>query len=289
MAKRPQIRGMYQIKSVKTNRVYIGIANSIYRRWEDHKRLLSKNTHNNIILQNHVRKYGMNDLIFNIIELSDHLTFRELKIKEILTIKKYKKLNIKLFNLTDGGDGTLGQGVKSCKIKNIFSGEILEFESMTDAAEFIGVDRSSMSKILKGKKKQMKGWCSESIPYSTSEYNRKTRVLYHKDYGEVTVGVNMCKFAEKYNLDKRVIHRLFTKPDRVMSYKGWTTYNPKLESKIHKKHRRVASYNTDKNLIEEFDTMTDAANKYNCSITSLSQALKKPLVATCRGLYWKYL
>ena len=153
MGKRPQIRGLYKIESQQTKRIYIGIANSIDRRWQYHKSSLTSGKHKNIILQNHVNKYGFGDLIFSIIEICEHLTFEELKLKEIFTIKKFKSNASLLFNLTDGGDGTLGQGVIPCKIKNIYTGEVLTFPSITNASEYIDIDRSSMAKLLKGKKK----------------------------------------------------------------------------------------------------------------------------------------
>jgi len=289
MAKRPQIRGLYKIESQQTKRVYIGIANSIDRRWQYHKNSLASQKHKNIILQNHVNKYGFEDLIFSILEICENLTFEELKLKEIVTIKKFKSNGTLLFNLTDGGDGTLGQGVIPCKIKNIYTGEILTFSSITNASEYIDVDRSSMAKLLKGKKKQMKGWCSAELEYDQSELNRKNIVLYHKDYGEVKVGENMCAFARKYNLNEKVIHRLFTTPDRYKSHKGWTTYDPKIEKRIHMKHRRVACYDKQKNLIKEFDFISEAAREYDCDSSSINQALAKPFMRTSMKLYWSYL
>jgi group I intron endonuclease len=289
MGKRPQIRGLYKIESQQTKRIYIGISNSIDRRWKYHKYSLESGKHTNFLLQNHVNKYGFADLIFSIVELCEHLTFEELKIKEISTIKKFKSNGNLLFNLTDGGDGTLGQGVISCKIKNIYTGEVLTFPSITNASEYIGVDRSSMGKLLKGTKKQMKGWCAAALEYDQYELIRKNRVLYHKDHGEVNVGENMCDFARKYNLNERVIYRLFTKPDRYKSHKGWTTYNPKIEKRIHKKHRRIACYDKCKKMIKEFDFISEAAIEYNCNSSSIIQALKEPFVKTSMKLYWNYL
>lgn len=99
----------------------------------------------------------------------------------------------------------------------------------------------------------------------------------------------MCSFARQYNLNPRVIYRLFTKANRNLSHKGWTAYDPKIEKKIHMKHRRVACYDKEKNLIKEFDFIADAAREYNCSASSINQALKEPFVKTSMKLYWDYL
>lgn len=61
-------KGVYEIRSIiNPNNVYIGSSENIYRRWKSHERYLKSNTHHSIILQNHVNKYGFNDLKFSIL------------------------------------------------------------------------------------------------------------------------------------------------------------------------------------------------------------------------------
>jgi group I intron endonuclease len=63
-----RISGVYKIQSkVKPNRIYIGSAVNIHRRWWDHLHRLKENVHENPKLQNHYNKYGKTDLIFSII------------------------------------------------------------------------------------------------------------------------------------------------------------------------------------------------------------------------------
>ncbi len=64
-----RISGIYQIKSViYPERIYIGSAVDFRKRWREHKLDLRKGQHKNPILQNHVNKYGIGDLIFSITE-----------------------------------------------------------------------------------------------------------------------------------------------------------------------------------------------------------------------------
>ena len=67
MAKK--ICGVYRIWSiVHSDRCYIGSARDILnKRWPQHRRDLAKNKHN-YILQNHYNKYGIKDLVFEILE-----------------------------------------------------------------------------------------------------------------------------------------------------------------------------------------------------------------------------
>ena len=60
--------GIYKIESIlKPEKVYIGSAKDIDHRWRCHKSDLLKNKHSNNILQNHVNKYGLDDLKFSIV------------------------------------------------------------------------------------------------------------------------------------------------------------------------------------------------------------------------------
>jgi len=52
---------------VKPERIYVGSSIHIYSRWSKHKGDLRRNKHDNGRLQNHVNKYGVDDLEFSII------------------------------------------------------------------------------------------------------------------------------------------------------------------------------------------------------------------------------
>jgi len=64
----PGISGIYQIQSkIKPERIYVGSAIDIQKRWKDHLYRLRINRHINNRLQNHYNKYGKNDLTFSIL------------------------------------------------------------------------------------------------------------------------------------------------------------------------------------------------------------------------------
>jgi len=61
--------GIYKIQSkLFPNRIYIGSAVDFKSRWQLHLSDLAKNKHHSGKLQNHVNKYGIDDLIFVLIE-----------------------------------------------------------------------------------------------------------------------------------------------------------------------------------------------------------------------------
>jgi group I intron endonuclease len=63
--------GIYKIESSTNGNIYIGSAVNLLRRFSIHKRDLKKESHHSKILQNHVNKYGLNDLIFSVLEAVD--------------------------------------------------------------------------------------------------------------------------------------------------------------------------------------------------------------------------
>lgn len=63
-----RISGIYKIQSrIKPDRIYIGSAGNVYKRWYYHTRRLERNIHENKRLQNHYNKYGKEDFIYSLV------------------------------------------------------------------------------------------------------------------------------------------------------------------------------------------------------------------------------
>jgi len=99
-----KICGIYKITSkLYPDRCYVGSANDILgRRWNGHYRLLFRNKHHSIFLQNHYNKHGIDDLILEIIEEVDinmgkkYLLSRE---KFYMNKFRFKNTNKPYFNV----------------------------------------------------------------------------------------------------------------------------------------------------------------------------------------------
>lgn len=75
--------GIYMIQSLKfPDRVYVGSAYNIRRRWNSHIYYLRNNNHHSPKLQNHYNKYGESDLMFDIIESRDYLCNEDILARE---------------------------------------------------------------------------------------------------------------------------------------------------------------------------------------------------------------
>lgn len=98
--------GIYCIENTVNGKKYIGKSVNIPYRLTGHKWALSKNRHSNSYLQRSYNKYGLQNFKFYILEECDKDTLSD---REIYFIKKYKTKNKMYgYNLTDGGEGTLG-------------------------------------------------------------------------------------------------------------------------------------------------------------------------------------
>jgi group I intron endonuclease len=97
-----KITGIYKIQStIKPERIYIGSAVDIKRRWYEHTHDLKLNNHNNPKLQNHYNKYGNEDLIFTVM--------KECSIKLLLEREQYYIDKLKPFyNICCVAGNTLG-------------------------------------------------------------------------------------------------------------------------------------------------------------------------------------
>lgn len=75
--------GIYTITSRKTSKVYVGSSVRTANRWRVHQRDLRKGVHTNLHLQRHVDKYGLEDLVFEVVRVEPNPT-RRLGFEELL-------------------------------------------------------------------------------------------------------------------------------------------------------------------------------------------------------------
>ena len=103
------ISGIYKVTNLINNKIYIGQSINIYKRWEAHKYVsLNKNSQEyNIYFHNALRKYGINNFLFEIIEQCNK---DELDEKEKYWIEYYDSCNRDIgYNESKGGYGYNGE------------------------------------------------------------------------------------------------------------------------------------------------------------------------------------
>jgi group I intron endonuclease len=223
--------GIYKITSKITHKVYVGESHNLSHRISRHKTELKYGTHNNPYLQRHTNKYGLDDLIFDLIEelppAHDILLEREAYWINFFESNNYTKG----FNLNKGGQGGYATTFrhKNFILVNIKEGKEYFFRTVTEFEDSMGVSKSPIRDVLLNKKS--KTWCGWTTPFyykhiihriihkqlekikprkkpylpSNSKYFR----LKNLETGEVITDKNIFSFSQKnclcYNSLLRVI------------------------------------------------------------------------------------
>lgn len=127
--------GIYMIRNLSNNKVYIGQSTDINRRWNDHKMKLKNNIHYNEHLQKSYNKYGEKFFQYSILCETSKENLNEL---ESYYIQKYQSDNSKYgYNQTLGGD---------CNI--IFTKETIKKMRSSHEYEFVQILQYSLDKNL---------------------------------------------------------------------------------------------------------------------------------------------
>ena len=174
--------GIYQIKSIKTGRVYIGSAINIKTRWNRHKRDLQKNVHHSIILQRHYNKYGIEDLEFSILE--------ECSIEQLIEREQYYfDRNLCVFNISKIAGSCLGNKRTKEQVEEMskrFSGEGNPTFGLERTKEW----RENISRANQGQKAWNKGkteiYSEDTLLKMKKSALNKEKVLCEHCNNEVT-------------------------------------------------------------------------------------------------------
>lgn len=127
--------GIYMIKNLSNNKVYIGQSSDINRRWKDHKTKLKNNTHCNEHLQKSYNKYGEKSFQYLILCKTSKEKLNDL---ESYYIQKYQAYNSKYgYNQTLGGDSNF-----------VFTDNIIKKMRSAHEYEFVSILQYSLDKKL---------------------------------------------------------------------------------------------------------------------------------------------
>lgn len=134
--------GIYMIKNIYTEKVYIGQAINIESRWKTHRYMLRNNKHENSHLQHSWNKYGEKSFIFSIIEECENEQLTE---REQYWIDYYGGINsVNTYNNRDAGShGAHSQEAKD-KISKAGKGRRIYGRTVSDEG------KKSLSEAHKG-------------------------------------------------------------------------------------------------------------------------------------------
>lgn len=277
--KNEEILEVYKITNLENNKIYIGITNQGYKkRWHKHISDSYRRSYSPLHLA--INKYGADRFKIEIIENCE--TIEELKEREIYWIKEYNSYNRKIgYNATLGGDGTFGkyhseetkekqrdkakQRAGKILVYIVDLDETKEFENAYDAAEFLGIERTTIytrlreDKIIKGTyitlvKKECK-----------NKQNRRPKSGW-KQTEETKEKIRQSNI-EKWKED----------PERR-----------KQASLNNYKNRPILQYDLEGNFIKEFRNVSEAVKEVGASThTNIAKCARGIRKKSC-GYIWKY-
>lgn len=179
--------GIYKIYTTDENICYVGsTTTSFYQRWSTHLITLNKQTHSNIKLKRIVNKYGIQKLVFEIIEvIEDKNIILE---KEQYWIDQYDSYK-KGYNCTPKAGNCCGK-ITSDETKKKLSKKVSQY---TIDGEYITTfDSISIAAISTGTNK--------SCICSACKFNNKLANMFQWRYGENTENIGKTTFKNSVRI-----------------------------------------------------------------------------------------
>ena len=287
--------GIYKITNLINDKKYIGQSNDIERRFKEHHSdpfQKSKPSYNCIFYQA-IRKYGIKNFSFEILELCK---IEELDNKEKYWIKYYNTYigweNCQGYNMTIGGSGARkfdpqeiiklwNQGNTIEEIINILD------SSYTTITNYLHQEGLAYVKI--DERKTLLSPCHSVLQYSLEG-------IFLNCYNSVSDAVREIKpyypHAATANICKACKYKITTAYNFIWKYIEDETpvslLVEKAKQKIHHRNRSVNQYDLQGNFIQTFSTLKEAAT--SCGLKSIS-AITNVCTGRARtsgGFMWSY-
>lgn len=191
------ISGVYSIKNLVNNKIYIGSSTNIKHRFANHKAQLRNNRHYNIHLQRAFNKYKEENFEFKIEkEVSPDLIRKE----EGSFIQKYNSYNYKNgYNKADISEEGIWLFNKNEKIKrsklylkrynnysnfkciNIKTKEEKQFNNLTEAAEYVMKNNFSKAKKIEAVKQNISK-CLREVKTSLGSWENTIKIAFKHNW-----------------------------------------------------------------------------------------------------------
>lgn len=226
---------IYKITNKINNKIYIGITTKEIDRWKKHLNVAKSpgtNKSSYSYIHKAINKYGEENFTF---EIFDYFESKEDMIAaEIYWISKYKEAGVKVYNLTNGGDGVFGYKYSEKQLKAKSDCMKGKFDNCKNP--FYGKNHTaeSKSKISKNRleNKNNLNYFGENCSQSVLTENNVINII-----NEYNAGENTLKLAEKYNVTHSNINK-------ILDGKTWINIqNRPIVIKRSKKEAIQLSYN----------------------------------------------
>lgn len=244
--------GIYQIKNLVNGKVYIGQTKCFIKRYASHKSSLTNNKHKNHHLQAAVNKYGIEQFVFEVLEICSLETLDQKETEFLihnknicynhdLIPKKNSKENLNLSTaVKKSWESNYKRKRKAAeklaevrrKNPNLFdnsrktrifispTGEVCVVENLKEFCKIHELSVDVMRGLAKGKYYAHKGWKSAEITKTKKPRgSRKNIYRFFSPTNEVILTNNIANLAREINVDRTGLFRLIK--GRYNTYCGW--------------------------------------------------------------------
>ena len=226
--------GIYSITNICTGDMYIGqTIRHFTRRWNEHKRDLNSNNHNNKHLQSVWNKYGEEAFLFQIIHKCDELD--NLNELEKYYIKKYDCYK-NGYNLTLGGDGFVYDEEKNKEIrkrqseisKNMMRNKSKYTEKQIENVKILLCEETVLSVMNRVKEiskltgvsekaimsiKQLNSWVDVRVDLNEKMIKKDTKTFNFDEIYDMFVNKQLTigEISKRIDVSKEIIKNAFIK------------------------------------------------------------------------------
>jgi group I intron endonuclease len=229
----PNASGVYQILCVPTDKVYVGSAINLARRWREHVLLLRKSRHTNSYLQHAWNKYGEDQFHFSILELvevSELIAAEQKWIDSTGCTRDDTGFNVHVLARSSLGVKRRPESRKKLSIIRAQTwegfidpeGHLRTITNLWSFCEEMSLSYRAMCRLAKGqaRTKSYKGWTHRDHP------KRALKVyegFIDPDGNLMEPVVGLEQFCRKYGLNLSHMHQVYLGQRR--SHKGWSHNN----------------------------------------------------------------
>lgn len=220
-------KGIYAIRNVENNKLYIGYSSCLRQRKNSHFKDLKWNSHKNPRLQNAYNKYGKEKFLFEVIEEMPNASKEELCAREMFYIREKNSFKDG-YNCNQGGGFNGAEARKFLWINEI--SKLEEYLSVIEMAEKYNLWTANLYKITLGKAFTYSGWALKDSDYK----NRwKNRYKNKKPLGQIYHLINDFSKREIIGTRKEisklldVSEKTLLKTIKKSSAFGWRLFNSK--------------------------------------------------------------